>query len=159
MLVVAIVSGYVRVPLVVDRTEPIKESMELVVQALKKESRVHQAMEPIVLLKEVDTYYLTFEVHFTIEFTDPMESLVAQSNILAVIGQLFPSKANSLQDPGVSPNESVNMTSTLVKEPGKLQFSDDLPWPPVPDSAASTELRTSRVPLLLRIPADNAEVT
>jgi len=29
-------------------------------------------MEPIVSLKEVDTYYLTFEVHFTIEFNDPM---------------------------------------------------------------------------------------
>lgn len=78
----------------VDRTEAIQESMQLIIQAIKKESRVHQAMEPIVLLKEVDTYYLTFEVHFTIEFTDPMESLKAQSNILAVIGTLFPSQKN-----------------------------------------------------------------
>ena len=84
----------VAVPLVVDRTEPIEESMQLIIQTLKKESRVNQAMEPIVLLKEVDTYYLTFEVHFTIEFNDPMESLKAQSNILAVIGKLFPTKRN-----------------------------------------------------------------
>ena len=66
--------------------------MERIVSALKNEVRIHQAMEPIVLLKEVDTYYLTFEVHFTIEFTDPMESLVAQSKILTTIGQLFPTQ-------------------------------------------------------------------
>ena len=108
------------VPLVVDRTEPINESMKLIIQALKKESRVRQEMEPIVLLKEVDTYYLTFEVHFTIEFADPMESLVAQSNILTVIGQLFPSKANNLQNTAESSEELASGSSTRVEVPGKL---------------------------------------
>ena len=108
------------VPLVVDRTEPINESMKLIIQALKKESRVRQEMEPIVLLKEVDTYYLTFEVHFTIEFADPMESLVEQSNILTVIGQLFPSKANNLQNTAESTEELASGSSTQVEVPGKL---------------------------------------
>lgn len=113
------------VPLVVDRTEPIKDSMQLVIQTLKKESRVHQAMEPIVLLKEVDTYYLTFEVHFTIEFADPMESLVAQSNILAVIGQLFPTKANTPVDAEETeepPNDqnTQNTQNNQSEDPGKL---------------------------------------
>ena len=90
-------------------------------------------MEPIVLLKEVDTYYLTFEVHFTIEFNDPMESLKAQSNILAVIGELFPSKRNeSTEDngamecsdatPAVQSDKAGKLTRTqLEKEIKKLQ--------------------------------------
>ena len=108
------------VPIVVDRTEPIKESMKRIIDAIKRESRVHQKMEPIVLLKEVDTYYLTLEVHFTIEFTDPMESLVAQSNILGVIGQLFPSKAAAAIDGEDSPKESFNEESFEVEDAGKL---------------------------------------
>ena len=123
----------VTVPLVVDRTEAIQESMQMIIRAIKKESRVHQAMEPIVLLKEVDTYYLTFEVHFTIEFNDPMESLKAQSNILAVIGELFPSKRNeSTEDngamecsdatPAVQSDKAGKLTRTqLEKEIKKLQ--------------------------------------
>lgn len=108
------------VPIVVDRTEPIKESIKRIIDTLKKESRVHQKMEPIVLLKEVDTCYLTLEVHFTIEFTDPMESLVAQSNIIAVIGHLFPYKAIGAQDGVDSPSESLNQESTGAADPGKL---------------------------------------
>ncbi len=108
------------VPIVVDRTEPIKESMRLIIDALKKESRVHQKMEPIVLLKEVDTYYLTLEVHFTIEFTDPMESLVAQSNILAVIGQLFPTKVTETKDDAEASSESTNTESSSIADAGKL---------------------------------------
>ena len=110
------------VPLVVDRTEPVRESMELILQALKKESRIHQAMEPIVLLKEVDTYYLTFEVHFTIEFADPMESLVAQSKILAVIGQLFPTKASSPANAEESQAsaDSQGADTSAGEEPGKM---------------------------------------
>ena len=108
------------VPIVVDRTEPIKESMRLIIDALKKESRVHQKMEPVVLLKEVDTYYLTLEVHFTIEFTDPMESLVAQSNILAVIGQLFPTKVTETKDDAEASSESTNTESSSIADAGKL---------------------------------------
>ena len=74
-------------------------------------------MEPIVLLKEVDTYYLTFEVHFTIEFDDPMESLIAQSNVLMVIGQLFPTK----KEEESSPSESEDSSQSLPSEnAGKL---------------------------------------
>ncbi len=118
------------VPLVVDRTEAIGESMQRIIQAIKKESRVHQAMEPIVLLKEVDTYYLTFEVHFTIEFADPMESLIAQSNVLTVIGQLFPTKKEEESSPSESEDSSPSLPSDnagkltrnqLEKEIKKLQ--------------------------------------
>ncbi len=110
----------VAVPLVVDRTEAIQESMQLIILALKKESRIHQTMEPIVLLKEVDTYYLTFEVHFTIEFTDPMESLNAQSNILAVIGQLFPSNRNKSVEDNEDMEGSDATTFAERGDPGKL---------------------------------------
>ena len=108
------------VPLVVDRTEPIQESMERIVLTLKKEARVHQAMEPTVLLKEVDTYYLTFEVHFTIEFSDPMESLVAQSKILTAIGQLFPSqKAPNTEGESEEANDDTKPAPTTI-DPRKL---------------------------------------
>ena len=105
------------VPLVVDRTEAIGESMQRIIQAIKKESRVHHAMEPIVLLKEVDTYYLTFEVHFTIEFADPMESLIAQSNVLSVIGQLFPTKK---EDETSTPGSEDSSQSLPSENAGKL---------------------------------------
>ncbi len=108
------------VPLVVDRTEAIQESMQLIIRSLKKESRVYQAKEPIVLLKEVDTYYLTFEVHFTIEFNDPMESLNAQSNILAVIGALFPSQKSKSTEGNGDMDDLGKSTAALGGDAGKL---------------------------------------
>ena len=68
----------------------------------------------------VDTYYLTFEVHFTIEFTDPMESLNAQSNILAVIGQLFPSDRNKSVEVNEGMEGSDATTTADRDDPGKL---------------------------------------
>jgi len=95
--------------------------MQIAIRALKKEGCVHQAMEPIVLLKKVDTYYLTFEVNFTVEFVDPMESLVSQSNILAAIGQLFPTKASPSQEAEKSEalTKSQGADSSPVDEPRK----------------------------------------
>ena len=49
-----------------------------------------------------------------------MESLVAQSNILAVIGQLFPSKATTAIDGEDSPKDSFNEESFEVEDAGKL---------------------------------------
>lgn len=63
------------VPLVVDRAEPVKESMQRIMQTLKGQEHVYQGTEPVVVVKEVDTYYITFEVHFTIEFSDPYERI------------------------------------------------------------------------------------
>jgi hypothetical protein len=56
-------------------------------------------------------------VHFTIEFDDPMKSLIAQSNVLTVIGQLFPTK----KEEESSPSETEGSSQSLPSEnAGKL---------------------------------------
>ncbi len=63
----------------VDRTESIDRAIELMLRIAREHPLVLKDKEPRVLLKSADTYYLNFEVHFTIEFVDPMECLTRRS--------------------------------------------------------------------------------
>ncbi len=107
----------------VDRTEPVQDSMQKISHTLKTTALIHNESEPVVLLKVADTYYLTFEVHFTIKFTDPMESLIAQSKILEAICVHFPSKSDpEAKDENSNPDDSSSRITPVVDQvdPHKL---------------------------------------
>lgn len=76
----------------VDRTESIEKTMRLMAEIARNHPSVVKDREPVVLLRTADTYYLNFEVHYTIEFADPMKSLLTQSQILESISKCFPSQ-------------------------------------------------------------------
>ena len=78
------------VTLEVDRTEPIQESIIKILEAVKAQTRVISDAPPTVILKQCDTYYLVFDVYFSIELVNPLQSLLAQSQVLEAIGRLFP---------------------------------------------------------------------
>jgi len=42
-----------------------------------------------VLVKEVDNYWLIFEIHFWVQYTSYLECAAVQSEILEVIGDLY----------------------------------------------------------------------
>ncbi len=85
-------------PVEVDRTENVEGSIRRMTEVLKSQTSIYHERPPVVFLKSVDTYYLNFEVHVTIEFNDLTENSRVQSEVLSAIARLFPSHTESASD-------------------------------------------------------------
>ncbi len=83
------------VPIVIDRTEDLQRAIQQMTHTLRSLDFLAKESEPIVILKEVDTYYFTFEVHFSIHFVDPLESLKFQGRVLEALAMHFPNSSES----------------------------------------------------------------
>jgi small-conductance mechanosensitive channel len=114
-------------PLEVDRTEDVKRSMARMSDALRQVQGVNLDSAPWVLLKSVDTYYLNFDIHVTIEFEDLTEIPLVKSRVLSVLADLFPTESNEQPEPSTSTlddptngDETVNRTLPK-KDPKAIQ--------------------------------------
>ncbi len=86
------------VSLEVDRTESVDEGLSRISELVRTLQCILQEPEPLVILKEADTYYLVFEVHFCVEGSDPLIAMRAQSQVLAAISKIFPIKKEGDQE-------------------------------------------------------------
>ena len=82
-------------PFEVDRSENVEDSIRRMTEVLNRQTSICHERPPVVFLKSVDTYYLNFEVHVTVEFNDLTENSRVQSEVLSAIAKLFPSQTES----------------------------------------------------------------
>lgn len=99
------------VSLEVDRSECVDEALSKITHSVASIRCILHTPEPVVLLKQADTYYLVFEVHFCIEGSDPIMAMRAQSEVLAAISKLFPIKKEA-DDEVQADSEAATSSST-----------------------------------------------
>jgi potassium efflux system protein len=68
------------------RIEPAKHD---IMKLVFNHPQVIKSMRPLVLVKEVDNYWLIFEIHFWIQYTNFLEAAAIQSDILSAIGDHY----------------------------------------------------------------------
>jgi potassium-dependent mechanosensitive channel len=73
----------------VERSVNIKQAKWDMMKVAFSHPMVIKSPRPFVVLKEVDTYWLVFEVHFWLQHTSFVRSALVQSEILEVIGAQF----------------------------------------------------------------------
>ncbi|MFO0939958.1 MAG: mechanosensitive ion channel [Pirellulales bacterium] len=111
------------VSLEVDRSECVDEALSKIAHAVASIRCILHVPEPVILLKQADTYYLVFEVHFCIEGSDPIMAMRAQSDVLAAVSKLFPIKqetgddehADSETETDVPTDSTENETPSIAK--------------------------------------------
>jgi small-conductance mechanosensitive channel len=90
---------------------------------------------PVVFLKEVDTYWLVFEVHFWVQYSSFIKSSLVQSEILEAIGARFPPQEEKDdkddQDKpagGPTPPEASSSTAALasIQKMGKAAVAKEV---------------------------------
>ena len=72
----------------VDRKVPLQEASREMLKAAFRHPFVLKSPAPVVLLREVDSYWLTFEVHFCVEHFSFMRCAIVQSEILGMIADI-----------------------------------------------------------------------
>lgn len=115
------------VPLVIDRTENLASSIQHMTTTLRGLDFLAQESDPIVILKEVDTYYFTFEIHFSIHFVDPLESLKYQGRVLEALAVHFPNTSeNTSTDESDVSTASDGESSTDPKKWNRVQIEREI---------------------------------
>jgi small-conductance mechanosensitive channel len=105
-------------PLEVDRTEVATDSIPRILEALTHVNGVYQEASPAVYLKSVDTYYLNFEIHITIEFEALTEIPQVQSRVLTALASLFPSSKSTDQSTSTDDLPATGSTvDSMTSEP------------------------------------------
>jgi potassium efflux system protein len=77
------------VPVVTERNIDVQKAKWDMMHVAFSHPLVMKSPRPLVLLKEVETYWLTFEVHFWLEHGSFIRCALAQSEILEQISDLF----------------------------------------------------------------------
>lgn len=99
-------------PLEVERTEDATLSIARMSDSLVRVDGVFSENMPLVLLKSVDTYYLNFDIHITIEFESLSEIPVIQSRVLTAMAGLFPTKTDTSESSSGSALDSSKLSGT-----------------------------------------------
>jgi potassium-dependent mechanosensitive channel len=113
------------VTMTIERSVPIQEAKEKMLQVAQSHDRVLKSPAPVVLLKEVDNYYETsmFEIQFAMHLHNFIECEVVQSKILEEISELFPSASAAEKSAESSPDsaaEPADNGTSLLKNLKKL---------------------------------------
>jgi small-conductance mechanosensitive channel len=72
-----------------ERDVPIDEAKRKMLEVVFRHPLVLKSPRPIVLLKEVETYWLTFEIHFWLEHGSFIKCAMVESDILEIIGDIY----------------------------------------------------------------------
>jgi hypothetical protein len=72
----------------VDRKVPLQTAKREMLKAAFLHPLVLKSPQPVVLLREVDSYWMTFEVHFSMEHYSFMKCSIVQSQILEQIADI-----------------------------------------------------------------------
>ncbi len=72
-----------------DRETKIAEAKDNILKVVFAHPVVVKSMQPLVLVKEIDNYWLTFEVRFWIQYNNFQQSAVVQSQIMEIVGDLY----------------------------------------------------------------------
>ncbi len=79
----------VSVVITLDRETKIAEAKERMLQAVFSHPVVVKSMQPLVLVKEIDNYWLTFEIRFWLQYQNFQQCAIVQSHIMEVIGDIY----------------------------------------------------------------------
>lgn len=83
------------VTVTLDRAVPVPPAMLKMHEAVFLHPMVIKSPRPVVLLKEFDPYWSTFEVCFWLEYASYMKCAMVQSQVLEAISELFPNPESS----------------------------------------------------------------
>ncbi len=106
-------------PLEVDRIEDVNGSISRIAEALRSVEGVYQESPSSVYLKSVDTYYLNFEIHITIEFEDLTEIPKIQSRVFCALAGLFPTQKEGGEADPDSATQPPNDTEIAENAPSQ----------------------------------------
>ena len=107
------------VTVTLDRIVPVQPAKWKMLEAAFSHPLVVKSPHPIVLLKEFDTYWSTFEVHFSLQYTNFRQCILVQSQILERISECFP-QAESGDSAQASPSDAAPNSSSTNADPPKL---------------------------------------
>jgi len=77
------------VAVTLERSVKIEPAKHDIMKFVFSHPQVIKSMRPLVLVKEVDNYWLIFEIHFWIQYTNYLECAAIQSDILSAIGDHY----------------------------------------------------------------------
>ena len=83
-----------------ERDVPIEEAKRKMLEVVFRHPLVLKSPRPVVLLKEVETYWLTFEIHFWLEHGNFIKCAIVDSEILEVIGDMYRPTKEHADGPG-----------------------------------------------------------
>jgi hypothetical protein len=79
----------VSVVITLDRETKIAEAKEEMLKAVFAHPAVVKSMQPLVLVKEIDNYWLTFEIRFWLRYHNFQQCAMVQSHIMETIGDRY----------------------------------------------------------------------
>lgn len=79
----------VSVVITLDRETKIAEAKENMLKVVFGHPVIVKSLQPLVLVKEIDNYWLTFEIRFWLQYQNFQQCAVVQSQIMEVIGDMY----------------------------------------------------------------------
>ena len=79
----------VSVVITLDRETKIAEAKENMLKVVFSHPVVVKSLQPLVLVKEIDNYWLTFEIRFWLQYQNFQQCAVVQSHIMEQIGDMY----------------------------------------------------------------------
>ncbi len=79
----------VGVVITLDRETKIAEAKQAMLQVVFNHPVVVKSMQPLVLVKEIDNYWLTFEIRFWLQYQNFQQCASVQSQILETLGDMY----------------------------------------------------------------------
>jgi potassium-dependent mechanosensitive channel len=108
----------------IDRSEDVQAAKQKMLEVVFLHPMVIKSPRPVVLLKEADTYWLTFEVHFSLEHGGFMKCAIVQSQVLEQISALFmpkdedkaPDRKSEVEQPGADGEASAAAPDAISEQ-------------------------------------------
>jgi potassium efflux system protein len=79
----------VSVVITLDRETKIAEAKEKMLQVVFAHPVIVKSLQPLVLVKEIDNYWLTFEIRFWLQYQNFQQCAMVQSHIMEQIGDMY----------------------------------------------------------------------
>jgi potassium-dependent mechanosensitive channel len=96
------------VTVTLDRVVSVQPAKAKMLEVVFSHPLVLKSPRPVILLKEFDTYWSTFDVHFWLEYANFMKCAVVQSQILEGISELFPQAESTDSSSPSSPEATLS---------------------------------------------------
>ena len=108
----------------VERDVDVRKAKWEMVEIAFSHPLVLKSPRPTVLMTEVDTYWITFQIHFWLQFSDYMHTAVVQSQILEQISDLFKPPQEHGENAGDEPEPAKTDTEKTEPAPAADALAD-----------------------------------
>ncbi|HEY4308104.1 MAG TPA: mechanosensitive ion channel domain-containing protein [Pirellulales bacterium] len=100
----------------VDRETKITEAKEQILKTVFAHPEVVKSLHPLVLVKEIDNYWLIFEVRFWIQYNSFQQCARVQSEIMEVLGDIYRPLTDEEKEAKAAAKRATDATSEVSEE-------------------------------------------